>query len=257
MHFYIEYYPTKYKHYTIEYGGVVMRGRIASVFCFLIAGCALAYPNPANANGPWTGTFVGGHLGGLQADLAYNRSFLPDFPGFTERVDISDGGFVGGFHLAAQYQAGDFVFGVEGALSVGGIDTQVPLRLQGNLGNERAEISTLAALAFRLGYTFNPNLLAYVKAGYAGADVTAQLVGISNLAASETGIIESWEHGLLFGAGFEFYLSSYLVLGIEYNYYDIGLDDRANNILTNNNPTQLSDGELTLQSFLVRISVKL
>ncbi|MEZ0218996.1 MAG: outer membrane protein, partial [Tardiphaga sp.] len=113
----------------------------------------------------WTGFYIGGHVGG-----AFNGS-----NGFGGTSDNSDGRFLGGLQIGADYQfAPNWVVGIEGQYSwVGSNNTNVafvPAGVTYNL-NQKG----LASVTGRIGYTWGPALL-YVKGGYAYSDYSESLV---------------------------------------------------------------------------------
>jgi len=157
----------------------------------------------------WTGFYIGGHVGG-----AFNGN-----SGFGGTSDNSDGRFLGGVQVGADYQfAPNWVIGVEGQYSwVGNNNTTVVFAPSGygyNL-NQKG----LASVTGRLGYTWGPALL-YVKGGWAYQDATETLfvpVGLS--AAFDTTTKSS---GYTVGAGLEYLFTQNWSGKVEYQYYDFG-----------------------------------
>jgi outer membrane immunogenic protein len=100
----------------------------------------------------------------------------------------------------------------------------------------------------RLGYA-QDNMLAYVKAGYASADVDLafRLVGTTTAGSSS-----DREQGWTAGVGLEYAIRDNIILGIEYNYVRLNVDDRVlapSNVVTDN-------GGVDLQSILARVTFK-
>jgi outer membrane immunogenic protein len=82
----------------------------------------------------------------------------------------------------------------------------------------KTEIDSLFLATVRLGYAFDPTL-AYVKAGYASADV--KLRGAVEFDETEVGFSSSERHFTL-GGGFEYAWTKGAIFGLEYNRVDLG-----------------------------------
>src|SRR5262245_52435035 len=189
----------------------------------------------------WTGLYVGLHLGGggLDADWRdVNGNLGAD-------VSFGDSGVVGGGQLGYNWQAGGWVFGVEGTLSGSGISESKRV----GIAQLDTDVRWMATVVGRLGYTWG-GLLAYAKGGYAVADV--ELFGDNGAARfnfSET------QSGWTVGGGFEAALTNQISLGVEYNFYDFGTDNFAG-FTTVGQPLSI-DSSTKVQSVVARINVKL
>jgi outer membrane immunogenic protein len=139
----------------------------------------------------WTGFYIGGHVGG-----AFNGN-----SGFGGTSDNSDGRFLGGLQVGADYQfAPNWVVGIEGQYS-----------WVGSKG--------LASVTGRLGYTWGPALL-YVKGGWAYQDATETLfIPVGASTAFDTSTKSS---GYTVGAGLEYLFTQNWSGKVEYQYYDFG-----------------------------------
>jgi len=171
----------------------------------------------------WSGFYLGLHAGygwGNSDWKALTDIFDPILAGDRLSHD-PDGGLVGG-HIGYNFQAGRFVFGIEGTLSGTNIEEKTvtdfgfaidPVHL-------RTEINTMWTVTGRLGYDWG-RLLTYVKAGYAGADVETSARDFLNFRVTDS----QTHHGWTVGGGIEYLASENLILGVEYNYYDFGSED--------------------------------
>src|SRR5262245_28271855 len=115
----------------------------------------------------WGGFYAGGHLG-----MGFARGEWTIIgPGLLEH---NSSGIAGGVQLGWQKQWGNLVTGVE--VSFTGLDADITSHTA-FLGDEvtrTTQVSNLVSVTGRLGYA-QDNLLAYVKAGYASADVDFSL----------------------------------------------------------------------------------
>jgi outer membrane immunogenic protein len=113
------------------------------------------------------------------------------------------------------------------------------------------EIDTMVTVSGRLGFTFN-HFLPYVKVGYAAADVTTRGNESTN---PDSFSISDWEHGWIIGGGLETKLGENLVAGVEYNYVDLGENNR-NGVTATGIPFTLTDIDTQVQVVTARISYK-
>jgi outer membrane immunogenic protein len=167
----------------------------------------------------WSGIYVGGHLGGAWGDVEWSG---PDVATYVDgdRVNHEMDGWLAGGHLGFNHQFGRWVGGAEVSLS--GSD------VEGSSVNEigpfdvvtGTEIDSLFLATVRFGYAWDRSL-AYVKGGYASADV--KLRGAGEFGEAEVGFSSSERHaGFTIGGGFEYALTSRVILGVEYNRVDLG-----------------------------------
>lgn len=152
----------------------------------------------------WSGLYVGVHGG-------YGWSNLD-----TGLGDVHVDGWLGGGHVGLQRQFDRWVLGVEASYSAGELDGHRTINMGGNPLRLDAAISDLLLVTGRLGYAWGDRLL-YVKAGYAAADVEvgSTLLGLTTQAKAK---LDGWTAGF----GFERMLMPNIVIGLEYNYIDLG-----------------------------------
>jgi outer membrane immunogenic protein len=169
----------------------------------------------------WAGLYVGGHLGGSSTretwiNTANTTAFgdLGPGQGFSQRGS----GVFGGGQIGYNWQASNYVFGLEGTIS--GMDNHGTL-LNRVFGFGLDDVfswrtSFMATVTGRVGYAFRNNLF-YFKGGYAGvnnrlavSDVVPPFVG----AGSET----HWNNGWTAGAGWEYGFTQNWIVGLEYDY---------------------------------------
>ena len=186
-------------------------------------------PAPAYYN--WTGVYVGAHGGYGWARF----SGIDPATGATDAVTAK--GFFGGGQLGANYQAGSWVFGLEGALSFGDIKYREDFG-GGDFG--QIKVDQMASVAARIGYAFD-RFMIYGKAGGAWTREKwdfAVLGGTANATVNRTG----W----LAGAGFEYAFATNWSAFLDYEYRDMG----------NKTVTLTTTGGLTADSPSVKLNVQ-
>jgi outer membrane immunogenic protein len=154
------------------------------------------YPPPRPVYS-WTGCRIGANIGGGSAPTSWSDPFgsIPNDGGPGYLGDHTASGVIGGGQLGCDYQVGRFVFGLQGVYDLTGMKASnieplpvkhklpgvvgvinpatglsVPQTVNGtalfSLINETF-IQSTANLTARIGYTVQPSLLLYAKAGIA------------------------------------------------------------------------------------------
>jgi outer membrane immunogenic protein len=168
----------------------------------------------------WAGLYVGGHLGGSWTNETWrntaNTTLFGDLgpgQGFSQH----GAGVFGGGQVGYNWQASNYVFGLEGTLSA--MDNRGSLlntvfATRDDVFNWRTNFMT--TVTGRVGFAVNNNLF-YGKGGYAGvsshlavSDVVAPVVG----SGSDT----RWHNGWTVGAGWEYGITQNWIVGVEYDY---------------------------------------
>jgi outer membrane immunogenic protein len=167
----------------------------------------------------WGGLYVGGQIGGSWTNESWTNTArtapfgdLGPGQGFGQQGK----GVFGGAQLGYNWQASNYVFGLEGSIS--GMDNH------GTLANPvfgpRDDVFSwrsnwMATVTGRVGITANNNLF-YTKGGYAGVDshlaVSAVVPPVG--AGSDT----RWHNGWTVGAGWEYGVTQNWIVGLEYDY---------------------------------------
>lgn len=174
-----------------------------------------APPAPAPVAYNWAGFYVGGHLGyGWGTDSA-DATALGAGAG-----DVDVDGFLAGAQLGYNWQAGAFVFGLEGDWSWTNGDGDVAT----GLGTFTAERNWYATATARVGYAWD-NWLWYVKGGAAWADTDYTLV--SPFIPGGIATAGDTRSGWTVGTGVEWALGPQWSAKLEYNYLDFGDDTFA------------------------------
>ena len=184
---------------------------------------------PAQASGPWTGVYLGGHAGGIWGDVNMSKGaetgggFLFDSAPVGSALGFAPDGVVGGVQVGYLYQFSDFVVGLEVSGSYSDFDE---VRIDpADADNVRGVNSDWnAAATLRAGYAFGQSL-AYVKGGFAMARLEHALV--DSVPADGAYTTTEDHEGWTAGAGFEHKLSADFSLALEYDYYDLGSIDHV------------------------------
>ncbi|MBN8964638.1 MAG: porin family protein [Rhizobiales bacterium] len=207
----------------------------------------------------WTGLYVGGHVGygwGDEKNVATtgNTNFVAGH--VFDPTDVN--GIIGGGQFGANFQAGSWVFGLEGEYSASGIDGRraelTELNPQPNLprtSTSHPEVDWLADVTGRVGYSWG-NWLVYAKGGGAWTHTKGSSV-VSNAvnAALATTVGSENRSGWLVGGGVEWVLSQNWSAKIEYNYMDFGTKGISRTNITpgpNLGNVNLRDSSLTLNT---------
>ena len=206
---------------------------MAATILTLGAGSALAADLPAQvySKAPammpaavynWTGLYVGGNAGGVWANPSYtNLANTSTFGGaavgstFTQ----SGSGFIGGGQIGYNWQASQWVFGIEASYSGSNVKSTTTNFVDDVFQNE---LRSLLLVTGRIGYAAN-NWLFYAKGGYAGADRRTSVsdTGIVSLGIG-SGSASAWHDGWTVGAGVEYGLTQNWIIGLEYDYVNVG-----------------------------------
>jgi len=159
----------------------------------------------------WTGCYVGFNVGG-----GWSQATVSDPVTGTSLGTVSPGGFVGGGQLGCDYQAGQFVFGIQGMID--GADIRGSQLQPNGIVTSYLNIPWIETLTGRVGFAVLPSTLIYAKGGAAWVrdNITTTVGG----ATTGTGIVTP--NGWTVGAGAEFmFLGNWSVFA-EYDYLGFG-----------------------------------
>ncbi|UPK00441.1 outer membrane beta-barrel protein [Bradyrhizobium sp. 170] len=168
----------------------------------------------------WGGFYIGGHVGGAWTNQEWintaNTTLFGDLSpgdGFRQRGS----GIFGGGHAGYNWQASNFVFGIEGTIS--GLDnrgTVLNTVFGAGLDDQFSwRADWMATVTGRAGIAVNNNLF-YVKGGYAG--VNNRLSVVDAVPVTGSGSQTHWHHGWTVGAGWEYGITANWIVGLEYDY---------------------------------------
>jgi outer membrane immunogenic protein len=166
----------------------------------------------------WGGFYVGGHIGGAWTNQEFINSgvgapFGDLIPGEGYRQRRS--GIMGGAQLGYNWQASNYVFGLEGTIS--GLDNSgtvvnTVFAPANDVFSWRTNV--LATIVGRAGFAVQNNLF-YFKGGYAGVN---NRLSVSDTVTPGSGGQTHWANGWTVGAGWEYGITRNWIVGLEYNY---------------------------------------
>jgi len=172
----------------------------------------------------WTGFYVGGHIGGAWTNEQFTNNGtgapfgdLTPGQGYRQR----NSGILGGAQIGYNWQANNYVFGMEGTIS--GLDNKGSfLNTAFGAGDDvfswRANV--LATVVGRAGFAVQNNLY-YIKGGYAGVNNRLSVTDTVGPATGSGGQTH-WANGWTVGAGWEYGITRNWIVGLEYNYAAFG-----------------------------------
>lgn len=215
---------------------------------------ALAAAAPATA-GSWTGIYLGGHAGGLWGDVDTTQT-AETSSGFDfnsqvigDEHNLAPNGVLGGLQIGYLYQMNNLVFGIEVSGSMSDFDKS---EIDPNDGDNVRTVNSdwNAAATLRAGYAFG-NSLAYVKGGYAMAEIEDEVVDDSVVAPFGSYSTSERQDGWTAGVGFEHQLSNDVSLALEYAYYDLGATDHT---AVQGPDSETHEIDVTLQTVTARVN---
>lgn len=204
----------------------------------------------------WSGFYIGINGGWGRADYDHNFNIAGHYnlvAGDTFSYSKS-GGVLGG-HLGYNWQAGAWVFGVEGSIMKTWLDSDVQISpFFPATDTWQSKVDWVATVTGRVGYAWN-NVLGYVKGGWAYSSYNDYVQDTFDYVS-----VDGKKSGWTLGGGVEFALSPNWIFGIEYNYYDFGsvnINQPSVNFSGGSfYPGTDHDLDLTVQTVLARLTYK-
>jgi outer membrane immunogenic protein len=218
----------------------------------------------------WTGFYAGIHggYGWGDADYAFPANTPAGFGGFNGTYSPAPGGTfsrrvsggVFGGHAGYNQQYGNLVLGLEASVAWSGlkgtaVDPFLPALAAGR--TYKTELEWFATLTPRLGYA-SGNWLFYAKAGLAAghvvSDLTSTQVAVPIVFRERNGHV-----GWTAGAGVEHAFTPNWIVGLEYNYVDLGTEQYGGiaTFVTGGVAARGQyDASLTYHTVLARLSYK-
>ena len=198
----------------------------------------------------WSGFYLGGNLGygWGDSDLEFNTAgFFNLAPGDSAGFDIE--GFVGGAHVGYNWQIDNLVFGIETQISFSGIDGSGISPFFPATDSFHTDVDWYWSIAPRLGFAWD-NLLFYAEAGYAGGNVETTLIAGGQDSFSD----DSYQSGWTVGLGIDYAISPNWVVGLSYNYVDLGSAHSSGLTAAGNSTDQ--DNDVDFSTVKARLSYK-
>ncbi len=168
---------------------------------------------PAQSNGPdWAGFYFRANPDGGSGSIP--RTALGPASGLTSpgaaTKPVNE-------NFGYNFQAGNFVFGLEGSLAAANFDGRFTAPFLPATGAWTPNMNWLGTVTGKVGYSFG-QWLPYVKGGFAAADVGSPLQGGPIGAFSQGTELNGWTAGV----GVEYQFAPKWSLGLEYLYTDFG-----------------------------------
>ena len=218
---------------------------------FVVAAVLIALGTPSWAAEPpiiaynWSGVYIGAGLGG---DWSQGSRFMPDLPlvGIPPTTFLSSStNVVYSAHIGAQWQWGQWVFGVEGTYNATPNDMRMNVSVSPpepfTTLSATTKVTDLVTIGPKIGYAWD-RLMVYATGGYAGANVnglytctgTDQFVfpGRAPCNFPLFGVLadlnlggKTWNNGWFLGFGFDYVLfrGSFadVLIGAEYQHFEL------------------------------------
>ena len=211
----------------------------------------------------WSGAYIGFNAGGSWYTV--NRHYPVSLLGRNRDFSTSDSDGIFGFHAGAQWQWGAWVLGVEAALSgcfsecrstTGVLPTGLGLFTPNQFAEHK--ITNLFTAGPRLGYAWD-RWMVFATGGWASADLKgtscSSLTGVCGPSAFSNASGASRNSGWYAGGGFDYMVHRGplvdVILGIEYQHYDVG-EEREFCLNPGCSPPAASDKDLSAKGDLVR-----
>jgi outer membrane immunogenic protein len=170
-----------------------------------------APPRVAAQSFSWTGCYVGVNAGG-----AWARNSYSSIPGIAVGSHTADGVAAGG-QIGCNYQAGPWVWGVEGMFDWADLDGSHTLTVIPAV-TSTTNVDWFATATGRIGYAVFDRTLFYVKGGGAWIRQTESLTALG-VTLNDGGHTRG---GWTVGAGLEYAFAGPWSAKLEYNYMDFG-----------------------------------
>lgn len=204
----------------------------------------------------WSGFYIG--INGGWGRAAFDHSF--NIPGeynlaAGDSFNYSKSGGVLGGHAGYNWQAGQWVFGIEGAMMKTWLNSGVQTSpFYPTSDTWQSKLDWVATVTGRVGYAWN-NVLGYVKGGWAYSSYNEYVQDLSDYVN-----VSGKKSGWTLGGGVEFALSPNWIFGVEYNYYDFGsININASSVLFSGGsfyPGTDHNLDLNVQTVLARLTYK-
>lgn len=161
------------------------------------------------------GFYVGGHVGGAFGDARWSDTVGNTWGQLNRNLDPD--GLIGGGQAGYMFQFNNLVVGADVSYSAGAVEDRITA-IPGTTFDTRLEHITL--VQGRLGWVIDQWLL-FAQGGYAGArGIATGSFGVSTLTISQ-----NWHDGWTVGGGVSYKFDELFMLGVEYNYVDLGSEN--------------------------------
>jgi outer membrane immunogenic protein len=231
----------------------------------MLAGPAMAAdmrappPPPPVAYYDWSGAYIGFNVGGVWDEVT--RHF-PTPGGPSPDFQTSDSQGIFGFHAGAQWQWGAWVLGAEAALSgcfqeCRSTTVLAPPLFTPNTTGEH-KITNLFTVGPRLGYAWD-RLMIFATGGWASANLKGTYCGALACGPNFTNQNgASRSDGWYAGGGFDYMVHKGplvdVVLGLEYQHFDVGSREAFRSNIAANNYDLEAKGDIVRARLTIKTS---
>jgi outer membrane immunogenic protein len=196
----------------------------------------------------WGGIYIGANAGGSWFSQS-NPSLTWSLGGTVTGQSVSDSGFAAGGQAGANFQSGQFVFGIEGDADYlsnqGSVSAGADFTGPGAANTHTYTLDFLSTVRGRIGFAWDRALI-YGTGGLAMADYQIQrtqtVAGLAPAGTSQT--VSDFRIGWAAGAGVEYAFTDmitgrveYLVAGLESSNSTFNFAATGNGTVTENSPT--------------------
>ena len=204
------------------------------------AACAAALATAANAADAvveevvvvepgftWTGGYIGANIGYGWADFeqTFDANVIIIGP-VSQGFDTDGDGIVGGAQAGFNWQAGQFVFGVEADIQAADIEGSASRSFPAGPATLDTELSTeidwFGTLRGRIGFVPTERLMLYGTGGLAFGETTSSASYDAGILGSDSASSSDTRTGWAAGAGAEYAFTDNWTLKLEYLFVDLG-----------------------------------
>jgi outer membrane immunogenic protein len=176
----------------------------------------------------WTGCYIGGHVGYGKGQTSQNFQFDDVTNNFNTAEyyftnNFNNRGGVYGLQGGCNYQAGRFVFGLEGDYSWADLNSSYAFAANNDSASFHSKIDNLSSIRGRFGLAEDRALL-YVTMGWAWAKFKYSYALADQDTGNAAAAYSTTADGIVLGAGVNYALTDWLILRAEYLHYALNKD---------------------------------
>jgi outer membrane immunogenic protein len=179
----------------------------------------------------WSGCYIGANVGGGWSQVSTFRNQIdtnPPTPAFLDYGGEDASGFLGGAQVGCDFQSTNLVFGLQGAFDWGDVKgSHNIVALPGF--SEANSLRNLFPITGRVGYLWTPQLLGYLKLGFAWVNNKNQVFAPGGALFESTKFTDPL---ITAGIGAEYMFAPNWSVFAEANYYWSETDDQAHDYVT-------------------------
>jgi outer membrane immunogenic protein len=172
----------------------------------------------------WTGCYIGGNVGAARARIRETSVTVAGVAFVSDFGRSSDSDLIGGGQIGCDYQASNFVIGIQGMFDFTDLNSRHTLPAFPTFF-DTTRTKDVFTVTGRVGYLFTPSLLAYVKGGGAWARIdTTRFATVPAPTIVSEFANDQNRQGWTIGGGLEWMIASGWSVFGEYNFMDFGTE---------------------------------